>query len=84
MKRCKMTDFAESNVTAEKLLADDKFELGGVMYQIEDAIANPGNADFPEYPDRTNISFFPLEKTTDRHSLMIVPSDMPFKIYNQK
>ena len=75
--------FKESEVTANQLLADDKFELGGRMYIVEGVSENPNNKDFPDEPNRTNIGFLPLSNRKGRHSLLIVPMDTKFKIFNQ-
>ena len=79
------TEFNESEVTAKELLGDDRFILGGLMYQIDTVVVNPQYEDNPHGIPLTNIGFFPVEnRDGGRHSLLIVPSDTKFKIFNQK
>lgn len=68
--------------TAETLIADDRFEMGGETYLVTEAIKNPDSY------EHMNIGAYPVSnQDAHHHILMIVPRFTKFKIqhhHNQR
>lgn len=68
-------NYITSIVPANRLVADDRFKMGGSMYRIADTSPNLYNE---------QIIWFHLLETSSFTMQMVVPQDLKFKIYNQK
>lgn len=66
--------YVSSNVTANDLMQDDRFKMGGAFYRVFVVLDN-------DFGDKV-IRFYHLSEVPNDRKFMVVPKDTPFKIYN--
>jgi hypothetical protein len=71
-----MKEFKTTIVTAEYLLGDDKFKMGGQMHRVLDAKTH--------FMTEMTIEIHNFDRPDLPHIILTVPKSTIFRIYNQK